>query len=337
MTGAGAPGAAGIIKCLLQYPSIQLTVGDASPDATGRYINKDFVQLPNGDDPLFAGGLLQICKERKIQLVMPLVSKELLPLSRNKKNFQDAGIRVMVSSPESIEIADNKSTSYSFLKEKGINVPRFFIVHTTEEFIHAAFELGHPASPVCFKPSVSNGSRGFRIVTDSLDEADQLFNHKPYNVHITYAHALNILSSKNFPQLLVTEYLPGKEYSVDCICDHGKPVLVVPRVREKMINGISVKGVFEKNEKVIEYCKKIINAIGLHGNIGIQVKYSDGGEPLLVEINPRVQGTIVAGLGAGVNLPLLALRQELGQTLDNKEMQVAWGTRFSRHWTEIFY
>jgi carbamoyl-phosphate synthase large subunit len=337
MTGAGAPGAPGIIQCLLNDPSIKLTVADADENATGRWLHHDFVQIPKADDESFAEEVLTLCRQRNIDVVLPLVTKELFPFSANKQLFENAGIRVLVSPAPAIRIANNKSACYQFLQEKGIAVPQFRVVKTAEEFIHAAFELGHPQKSFCFKPSVSNGSRGFRIVSDSMNETEQLFNCKPYNVYITYAHALKILSSQAFPELLVTEYLPGDEYSVDCLAHNGKAVMIVPRLRKKMINGISVQGEFVKDDTIQAYCSKIIEAIGLHGNIGIQVKKSETGKPFLLEINPRVQGTIVAGLGAGINLALLAVKQELGLPINPSEQHVKWGTRFSRYWTEVYY
>lgn len=337
MTGAGAPGAAGIIFCLKSDPSIVLTVADADERAVGRYLAPDFVQIPRGDDPGFAEKLLAICIEKHIRLVLPLVTRELMALAFHKKEFEARGISVLVSSPEAIAIANNKSASYSFLREKNVDLPAFSIVSTVEEFIHAAFELGHPQRSFCFKPSVSNGSRGVRIVSDSIDESALLFQQKPYHLQITYAHALSILSSKPFPELLVSEYLPGDEYSVDCLAWHGALVRALPRLRTRTVNGISVQGSFVNDERILEYCRQVIEAIGLHGNIGIQVKYSADGRPLLLEINPRVQGTIVAAMGAGVNLPLLAIKQELGLSIGEEEKEVKWGTRFSRYWTEVFY
>ena len=108
---------------------------------------------------------------------------------------------------------------------------------------------------------------------------------------------MRILSSKPFPELLVSEYLPGEEYSVDCLARNGEAIIVVPRARKKMINGISVEGEFVEEENIIGYCKQIIHELQLHGNIGIQVKRSVAGKFLILEINPRVQGTISAGLG----------------------------------------
>jgi len=336
MTGGGAPGAAGIIRCLKEDPGIVLTVADARHDAVGRLLHDDFLTVPEAAHPDFIARLLQACESRGVQLIMPLVTNELFPLSKHKALFESKGIRVLVSSESGIATANNKAACYSFLQGRGLALPRFFKVKTVEEFIHAAFELGHPAAPFCFKPAISNGSRGFRVVSDALNESELLFAHKPYQTSITYAHALKILSAQSFPELLVSDYLPGEEYSVDCLAAEGEPLLAVPRLREKTINGISVQGRFVNDGLIIDYCSRIIRAIGLHGNIGIQVKKNAAGEPLLLEINPRVQGTIVAALGAGINLPLEAVRQEMGLPPLASMESIRWGTRFFRYWTEVF-
>ena len=337
MTGAGAPGAAGVIRCLRQDANVKLFVADADEHAIGRHIHPAFFTIPKATELDFINKLLALCRKENIDVLLPLVTKELFSLSQFKNQFAEIGTKVLVSEYESITIANDKAACYQFLHEKGIAVPQFFVVNTVEEFIHAAFALQHPQNPFCFKPSIANGSRGFRIVSDSINEAEQLFQQKPYNTYITYAHTLKILSSQPFPPLVVTEYLPGEEYSVDCLANHGRAVVIVPRIRQKMINGISVQGRFVEDKGIIEYCKSIIEAIGLHGNVGIQVKRSANNTPLLLEINPRVQGTIVAGLGAGINLPLLAVKQELEHQLVPEELVVKWGTSFSRHWTEVYY
>lgn len=337
MTGAGAPGAPGIIKCLLRDENIRLTVADADENAVGKHLQQPFVKIPKGEESSFAETLFAVCEERNVDVVMPLVTRELLPLSKAKQHFASADIQVLVSPHAAVSIANDKAACYTFLRKQGIAVPEFFIARTVEEFIHAAFELGHPHEPFCFKPCTANGSRGFRIVSDGLNEAALLFNQKPYHTQITYAHALNILSSQPFPPLVITEFLPGEEWSVDCLADIGKATLIVPRTREKMANGVSVQGRFVQDKGIIEYCAEIVAQLGLHGNVGLQLKRSEKGVPLLLEINPRVQGTIVAALGAGVNLPLLAVKQELRLPILPQEKQVKWGTAFSRHWTEVFY
>jgi len=337
MTGAGAPGAAGILKCLHSNPEIKVIAADANPNATGRWLNEEFEKIPLAQDKNFIEQLLSICERRIIHVVLPLVTKELIPLAQNKKKFEGQETKVLVSNVDSLEIANNKSRLYQFLEWRGIDVPKYKVVENIEQFKDAVEEMGASEKRVCFKPSVSNGSRGFRIIANDMDEYDLLFNQKPSSTYILFGDAKRILASKPFPELLVAEYLPGEEYSVDCVADHGEVKLIVPRLRTKMINGISVEGEFVNDKSIITYCSEIIKELQLHGNIGIQLKRSSEGRPLIIEINPRVQGTIVAGLGAGVNLPMLAIKQELGLPISDEELQVKWGTKFSRYWNEVYY
>jgi carbamoyl-phosphate synthase large subunit len=307
MTGAGAPGASGILHCLQQEPTFHITVADANPHAVCNYLSRDFVTIPPASDPGFTDALLRVCRERDIHIILPLVTRELMPLSTRIKDFETAGTRVLVSPAPSLEIANNKSRLYEFLQWRGLAVPEFRVVETVDQFKTAVTELGYPANQVCFKPSVSNGSRGFRIISGDANELDILFNQKPGSPYISLDEAIRILSSGTFPELLVSEYLPGEEYSVDCLANHGTTILCIPRERKKMINGISVEGAFTRNDHIISYSTRIIHELQLHGNIGIQVKKSLKGEFLVLEINPRVQGSISAGLGAGVILPVLAV------------------------------
>lgn len=337
MTGGGAPGAPGIIKCLSREANFIVIAVDANPNATGRCLVKDFQLIPAANDPAFIISLLALCREKNIHVVLPLVTKELIPLSKHITEFELAGAKLMVSQTSSLEIANDKSKLYQFLQWRGIKVPEFCVVETREQFETAAGELGYPNKTICFKPSISNGSRGFRIISNTIDEHFLLFNEKPSSKYISYNDAVRILSSKPFPELLVSEYLSGEEYSVDCLANNGKTIIAVPRLRKKMINGISVEGEFIRDESIISYCTQIIHELQLHGNIGIQVKRSAAGTFLILEINPRVQGTISAGLGAGINLPALAVKQELGLHISEEELQVKWGTKFSRYWSEVFF
>jgi len=337
MTGGGAPGAAGILHCLKQNPNFNITVADGNPNAIGKYLNEDFETIPFASDPNFVDAILSLCRRKNIHAVLPLVTKELIPLAQSSNEFEMTGAKLLISPASSLEIANNKSNLYEFLQWRGIAVPEFKVAETIDQFKEAVQELGFPSKQVCFKPSVSNGSRGFRVIANQINELDLLFNYKPNSTYISFDEAVRILSTGTFPELLISEYLPGEEYSVDCLANNGDSILILPRLRKKMINGISVEGEFVKEESIITYCKQIIRELQLHGNIGIQVKKSEAGQFLILEINPRVQGTISAALGAGINLPSLAIKQALNLPIIPEELSVNWGTQFSRYWNEVFY
>ena len=130
------------------------------------------------------------------------------------------------------------------------------------------------------------------------------------------------------------EYLPGREYSVDLLVDNGRALVTVPRFREVIKGGISFIGITEENKDVIETSNAIVEAIGLDYNIGVQLRYSKDELPSVLEINPRVQGTIVLCTAAGVNLPYLGVKLALGE--DIPEIKPRWGVKMIRYWEEIY-
>src|SRR6476660_3053329 len=213
MTGAGAPGAAGILKCLQLNPDIKVITADANPNAVGRWLNGDlmgtgFEKIPFARENNFVEQLLSICERRNIHILLPLVTKELLTLAQHKKEFEAQNTKVLVSNVDSLGIANNKGRLYQFLEWRGIDVPKYKVVENIDQFKWAVEELIASQKRVCFKPSVSNGSRGFRIIASDMDEHDLLFHEKPNSTYISFGDAMRILSSKTFPELLVTEYLP---------------------------------------------------------------------------------------------------------------------------------
>lgn len=337
LTGAGAPGAAGIIECLKKSKKLELWGCDANADASGKYILKNFFTIPRAGDVNFIPTVLKKAKQYGINVILPLVTRELLLFANNYEKFEKAGIQVITSDAATLEIANNKSRLYQFLKSKDIDVPGFEVVSDHKHFVAAVKKLGYPQKRVTFKPAISNGSRGFRVIDDKVDKAWLLWNEKPNNTFITFKEISDILKKQPVKDLLVSEYLPGDEYSVDCLANNGECLIVIPRLRSRILNGISIGGEFIENKNIIRYCTEIIETIGLHGNIGIQVKKAEDGKYKILEINPRVQGTIVTNLAAGANLPLLAVEQELGKRINPDKIKIKWGLKFVRVWKEIYY
>jgi carbamoyl-phosphate synthase large subunit len=98
--------------------------------------------------------------------------------------------------------------------------------------------------------------------------------------------------------------------------------------------GVSIVSLIEKNEDLIAYSKEIISSLDLSYNINLQFKYSDDEKPKLIEINPRVSGSLVANYGAGVNMLEAALRLAYDMPVEN--MDIKWGIKMVRHWDQIF-
>lgn len=335
MTGAGAPGGPGIIKAL-KKAGFSLYTGDCNSLASGRFLHDQFIQLPKADEDEFIPFVLNFCITHNVNVVFPLVTKELFKFSSAKKVFAENNIAVIVSNFESLSIANDKGRLYQHLQGSGIPVPFFEIITTTDELINAARRLGYPQVAVVVKPTLSNGSRGVRILQEDIDQYELLFQQKPNHLYSRLETICGVLGSRTFPPLIVSEYLPGIEFTVDALVQEGIPSLMLPRSRTKMNNGISVQGTFIRDEKIIHYCDQILRSLSLDGPIGLQVKQDREGVFKILEINPRIQGTSVAALGMGVNLPALSV-QQLFEPVTIDPDALPWGTSFVRYYEEVFY
>jgi carbamoyl-phosphate synthase large subunit len=338
ITGAGAPGAPGIIKSLRKVTErkIEIFGGDANPEnSIGAGLLDRIFRIPFPESPDFIERIIQICLDEKVNVIIPLVTRELSVFAEHKTLFIEKGISVSVSDREPLNISNNKYLLMKFCRENNIPVPAFHLVKSINEFREAAGMLGYPDEKICFKPPVSNGLRGFRIIDDGHDRLFYLLNEKPNNVYIGFDEFISICdSAKSFPELILMEYLPGEEYSVDVLVKEGRFISAIPRSRDHIKMGISFVGTTVEDKEIINYSRIVVERLKLNGNIGLQFKRDKNGTPKIIESNPRVQGTIVLCTAAGENMVYEAVKIGMGEEVIVPE--VKWGVKMIRYWDELF-
>jgi carbamoyl-phosphate synthase large subunit len=332
ITGAGAPGFAGIFSCLKEDPELEIWCCDSNSNASGKALCDNFFQVPKANDPLFSEELFHHCLKHKIQSIVPIVTQELEALAPVQKKFQNQGIIILMNNEEVLKNVNNKCTLYTALLGHQIEHPDFRVVTHLDQLKRFASDLGYPLQDIIMKPCLANGSRGFRKISTKYDALQLLFKEKPSAFPLSLNALSSILRQGDFPPFLLSEYLPGPEYSIDMICDNGNTLLCIPRLREQINNGISVAGVIEMNEEIIRYCTLIAGKMKLHGFNGIQVKKDSGGKYKILEINPRLQGTTAAVRLAGVNIPQLGIDYFVkGRNFfTNWKSTIQWNTSFFR-------
>lgn len=337
LTGAGAPGAPGIIKCLKKNRerNIRLVGVDMNPDAGGKSLVDSFHVVPAADNDSFIDRILDICKRERVDIIQPIVTKELYKFAESKSMFAQENIQIAVMDTAPLRIANNKGKLLSTLREKGIPVPEFYIVNAVDEIEEACAKLGYPEKAVCVKPTEGNGSRGTRIVNPSISRYDLFFNSKPNSMAISYNEMLLTLREReSIPEMMVMEYLPGEEYSVDVLAIGGKVLAIVGRHNTVVVNSIPHECVLQERKEALQLCIQICDRLGLDGNIGFDFKSNESGNQMIMEINPRLTATIVACAAAGVNFPYLGIKKLLGELFDIPA--VKYGTKMIRHWQEVF-
>lgn len=339
LTGAGAPGAPGIIKCLRESKaySIRVIGVDVKSRVPTVLMLDAFYQVPLATSENFIDEILKVAEQNNVDAIIPLVTRELEVFAQNIHMFADKGIKVCVTNSSNLQLANDKGLLLETLRKHGIETPDFRVAQNLIEFEQSSYELGYPHRAICVKPTKSNGSRGFRAIDPSVDIFDTFLNQKPNSVYTDFESLRGLFRnySDRMPQMLVMEYLPGDEYSVDLLVENGEVLIAIPRKRLSMSGGISVKCSIEFDSEIEHYCRSVAQTLKLHGNIGIQVRRNREGKAMILEINPRLQGTVVACAAAGANLPLLGLELFLGKEL--KLPQVKWGIEMIRYWDEVYY
>jgi carbamoyl-phosphate synthase large subunit len=287
VTGVGGPSGQSIMKSLAGEP-VNVLVADLDPYAAGLYLvpEEGRFLLPRGEDPAFADVLLDLVRREGISVVVPTVDTELLPCAERRDEFAAAGATVVVASPQTLRTCLDKYELHKVC-EGQVRVPDTVVAD-------ADFDPESVAVPVMVKPRTGSGSRGIRLIEDRA----------------------TLAAVERDGTQLVQELLPGPEFSLDVIARaDGAVIGVVPRERLKVDSGIAITGRTVHDPELIAYGKRVAELIGLTTVANVQVKGAVGGEPALLEVNARFPGTMPLTVAAGIDMPALAVREALGQTL----------------------
>ena len=213
-----------------------------------------------------------ICDRLSIDYIIPAYDDVIVALAREVGNLKAE----VISSPlAACETTRSKSATYRALASF-MRVPRLYAdaCQVTEY-------------PVVVKPDRGQGSHGVNIVRDREE--------------LEYA-----LSTVQQP--IICEYLPGEEYTVDCFSDRERGLLFAgARRRSRTRNGISVNTARVDLPGISELASTIGRKFGLRGAWFFQVKQARDGQLALLEVAPRIAGSMALHRVAGVNFPLLSI------------------------------
>jgi carbamoyl-phosphate synthase large subunit len=276
VSGAGGAAAISTIKSLRMGGfDGRIVATDAEPHSAGLYLADRFRVVPMAKDPAFYPSAVRLIEDEGIGVIFPTSGFDIYEFARHKRDLQAMGVVAAMSDLDAMTTCQNKWEFY--LKA------------------HGAFPLPEtgrdPGSwtrfPCFVKPTFGKGSRG---------------------VHRCRTRGELEFYTSQAPDLLIQEYLPGEEYTVDVLSDlSGVPLLAVPRVRLETDDGISCKGRVVRDPELEQMCLAMASHLGLEGPTCMQLKRDETGRPKFTEVNPRIGGGSMFTTLAGVNIPMLLL------------------------------
>ncbi len=285
VTGAGGPAGVSVIRSLLARGDVRIIASDMDPWASGLYLVPAGQQclVPPGLAPGFVDAVLKLCDQFRVDVLFPTVDVELPLLAARAAEFVAAGTALASPSLFTLETCLDK---YALAQHCAGSSP----VPRTE-LLDAAAARGRQY-PVIVKPRRGAGSRGVRVIESEAE----------------------LLAVGTDPDLIVQDFLPGQEYSVDVLADlDGHVIAAVPRLRVRVDSGVSVAGVTVHDDELESVASAVASAVRLTTVANVQLRRDAEGHPALLEVNPRFPGAMPLTMAAGVDMPSLLLDLILGR------------------------
>lgn len=255
-------------------------------------------------EPLTDEDVMNIIKvEKPIGVVVAFGGQTAIKLT---KFLDENGIKILGTSAESIDIAEDRERFDELLEKFGIRRPKGTSVMTLDEALEAADRLGYP---VLLRPSYVIGGQNMTIAyTD--DDVKQ--------------YMAIILAQGIENPVLVDKYMMGTELEVDCISD-GEDVLIpgimehIERAGVHSGDSIAVYPPYNLNDmmlgKICDISQKLALSLGTKGLVNIQYLIYQNGL-YVIEVNPRASRTIpYISKVTGVPMVELATKIMVGSSL----------------------
>ncbi|MEW6581370.1 MAG: ATP-grasp domain-containing protein [Actinomycetota bacterium] len=262
-------------RALSGCKDVELVSAGTPPGGHAPFAFTTHVDLPSVHDDGWLQPFNAAIREHAIDLVYPAYDDVQLALASSA----DRLAATVIAPPADVcHVCRYKSLTYAALAN-AVPVPR---IHPDPQ--------GIPAFPVFAKPDRGQGSAGARAVRG------------PDELRMALADGAD----------LVTELLPGAEFTVDCFSDRERGLLFAKgRTRERIRAGISMRSRPVDDPRFEEYATAISTHLDLRGAWFFQVREDADGVLRLLEVGPRIAGTMALHRVQGVNFALLSVYEAM--------------------------
>ena len=222
------------------------------------------------------------------------------------KFLDSQGIRILGTSADSIDLAEDRERFEELCEKLNINRPKGLTIFTEQEALEATAKLGYP---VLLRPSYVLGGQNMIVA----------FNDDDVKEYMKIILAQGIENP-----VLIDQYMMGIELEVDAICD-GEDVLI-PGIMEHIErtgihsgDSIAVYPSWNLNdvlrEKIVRQSKDLAIKLGTKGLVNIQYLIYNN-DLYIIEVNPRSSRTVpYISKVTGVPMVELATRAMLGEKI----------------------
>lgn len=208
--------------------------------------------------------------------------------------LQDRGVKILGTSLESINVAEDRKLFEQLLRKLNIPQPKGSAIRNITEALEVAKEIGYP---LLVRPSYVIGGRGMQVVYNR----DELLSYIESAIKFSDEHPI-----------LIDQYIEGDEVELDAISD-GEHVLIpgitehIERAGVHSGDSIAIYPTQTISDEIlanlIEYTEKIAKSLKIVGLMNIQFVLKNN-VAYVIEVNPRASRTVPI-LSKVTNIPMV--------------------------------
>ena len=231
-------------------------------------------------EPVFWEHLWEIIEHEKPEgVIVQLGGQTALKLA---KKLHEKGIKIIGTSFDSMDIAEDRGRFSDKLKELGIPYPNYGTAYNTDEAIEVAKKVGYP---VLIRPSYVIGGQRMRIVLNDEDLEKgilSLIKHLPGN-KILIDHFLDRCQEAEIDAIF-----DGENFHIMGVMEHIEPAGIHSGDSNAVLPEFNLSPLVVHTME--EYAEKIARTLKIKGLINIQFAIKDG-NVFVIEANPRASRT----------------------------------------------
>jgi carbamoyl-phosphate synthase large subunit len=261
--------------------------------------------VPRVDDPGYVAALRDLVVLHDVRLIVPLTDLDHLQLAQARDEL--GGAVVLVPNIETIHRCSDKFLAHGFFVDQGIGSPETWLPGELPD------ELPYP---VLVKARRGFGSRHIYRAT----------NRAELDFFLDYTTA----------DSMVQALCSGEEFSIDVFCDlSGRCLAAIPRTMIESKGGESIKGMTIKDEQLIDFGRKVSEALGIIGPANVQCFREPDGGLAVTDVNPRFGGGFPLPTAAGSRYPELALALANGEQPATRLGEFREGVVMTRFFAQV--
>jgi predicted ATP-grasp superfamily ATP-dependent carboligase len=279
----------------------RVLAADAARDSLGfhsRFMDRAVVySSPEQDPDAFCRDLLQVVRDERVDLIIPVTDFTVQPLAARRRVFE-SWTRLALPPDDALRVVNDKHETIELARRLGVPTPETRRVETVREALACSADLGWP---VVLKPQASHLMRD---------------GHGIESFQVTYAASAADLQEKmrRFEgrcHVLLQRFFPGAGHGVELLLWEGRPLAAFQhrRLREIPLTGgaSSYRESVPLDPRLYRDTVRLLQELRWSGLAMVEFKVGAGGHQLM-EVNGRVWGSLPLAVTAGIDFPALLVQ-----------------------------